>query len=68
VGDGNVTVVDPQLNGYWLRMAVSGCPSLDGEYEGIAFMLDFSWVNGYDQLLLVGFDGPHFIWGEAAKH
>jgi hypothetical protein len=67
LGNGELEVVDPALNGYRIVMEITGCPGLDGEYEGLAFVLDFQWVNGYDVVLLLGFNATGFLWGEASK-
>jgi hypothetical protein len=67
VGNGELDVINTALNGYRMSIAASGCPGLDGEYEGMAFVLDFQWVNGYDLLLFLGFNDTRFLWIEASK-
>jgi hypothetical protein len=65
--NGQLDVLDPTLNGYRLNVALGGCSGLDGEYTGLAFVLDFQWVNGYDLLLFLGYNDTGFLWGEATK-
>ena len=38
VYDGQLGIIDPSYNAYRLVMNISGCSSVDGEYEGVTFL------------------------------
>jgi len=54
-------------NAYNVDFTMSGCAALDGSYEGLATLTDFSWVNGTDDLALAVFSETAAIVGQAVK-
>jgi hypothetical protein len=65
VGNGQVRVLEPQLNGYAFDLTLGNCAGLDGEYLGLAAVTDFSWSNGTTNLLIAIFNTSNSIVGEA---
>ena len=73
-GNGRMTNIDPEhlrntggYNAYTVDVTVSDCPGLNGEYEGLATLIDFAWVNGTDNLVIAVFNETAAIVGEAVK-
>jgi hypothetical protein len=73
-GNGQMTNIDPEhvrntpgYNAYTVDVTVSDCPGLDGAYGGLATLIDFSWVNGTDNLVIAVFNETTAIVGEAVK-
>lgn len=66
-GGGQVTGTGPTYNAHKVGATVSNCPGLDGNYVGLATLLDFSWVNGTDNLLIMLFGETTAIVAEAVK-
>lgn len=62
--DGAVTVIDSPYNAFAVNLTVANCPGKNGAYQGVATLIDFSWVNGANQVLFALFNGSGFIVGE----
>lgn len=65
VGNGQVTVIDPQVNGYRVQATVSNCPGLNGNYEGLAVTTDLMGTN--DVFLFGVFNSNAAIVGAPTK-
>ena len=52
VGNGQVSVVNPQFNGYNISVNVSNCPGLNGSYTGLGVMTDAG--SGTNNVFLFG--------------
>jgi hypothetical protein len=73
-GNGQMQNIDPQqvrgqggYNAYTVDVTVTNCPGLNGVYEGLATLTDFSWVNGTDDLVIGVFSETAAIVGKAVK-
>jgi hypothetical protein len=53
VGNGQVSIIDPQFNGYDVSLTVTNCSVLNGTYNGLAITTDFISTN--DTLLFAAF-------------
>lgn len=65
VGNGQVSVIDSQFNGYDVEVTVSNCPGLDGTYNGLAVTTDSAATN--DVFLFGVFNGSTAIFGAPIK-
>jgi hypothetical protein len=73
-GNGQMFNIDPQqvrgqggYNAYTVDVTIDNCPGLNGVYEGLATLTDFSWVNGTDDLAIAVFSETTAIVGQAVK-
>jgi hypothetical protein len=48
-------------------VTISNCPGLNGIYEGLATLTDFSWVNGTNDLAIAVFNETTAIVGQAVN-
>jgi hypothetical protein len=67
VFSGTVRTIDPAYNGFAIDGEVHSCADMNGVYTGFAFMVDFSYVNGYDRLDIFVFNDRNFIAAQAWK-
>jgi len=67
VGDGRLSVIEPQYNSYALQVTLANCASLNGRYDGLATVTDFQWVNGSTDVLITAFNHGASIVGLARK-
>jgi len=69
---GNVPLpADPSIeayNAYTVELRLDDCGDLDGDYRGLATLIDFSWVNGTDNLVIAVFNDTAALVGEAVKY
>jgi len=65
---GDIGIIDWPYNGYAATVILETCAGLTGAYSGLAFLDDFSYVNGTDDLLIAVFNGTNFIAGKARKY
>jgi len=65
---GSIGIIDWPYNGYATSVTVDNCGGLNGEYSGLAFLEDFVYVNGTDDLLVAVFNDTNFISGKARKY
>lgn len=65
VGNGQVAVIDPQVNGYRVEATVSNCPGLNGSYDGLAVTTDLRGTN--DVFLFGVFNSNGAIVGAPVK-
>lgn len=68
VMSGHIGIIDWPYNGYAVNLTMENCAGLAGEYTGLAFLNDFVWVNGTDNLRIAVFNDTSFIAGEARKY
>jgi hypothetical protein len=73
-GNGQMINIDPQqvrgqggYNAYTVDVTISNCAGLNGNFEGLATLTDFSWVNGTDDLVIAVFNETTAIFGQAVK-
>jgi hypothetical protein len=73
-GNGQMINIDPQqvrgqggYNAYTVEVTISSCPGLNGTYEGLATLTDFSWVNGTNDLAIAVFNETTAIVGQAVN-
>lgn len=67
VANGQVSVIDPNTNGYSVEAIVSSCPGLDGEYSGLAVTTDYSADGANDVFLFGIFNSVSAIVGAPIK-
>jgi len=65
---GHIGIIDWRYNGYAANLTMANCAGLAGEYTGLAFLNDFIYVNGTDNLRIAVFNDTSFIAGEARKY
>lgn len=65
---GHIGIIHPAFNGYAVNVTVDNCADQTGAYAGLAFLNDFIWVNGTDNLRIVVFNDTGFLAGEARKY
>lgn len=65
---GHIGIIDWHYNGYAASLTMENCRGLSGAYTGLAFLNDFLYVNGTDNLLVAVFNDTTFIAGEARKY
>jgi hypothetical protein len=54
-------------NAYTVELTIADCGDLDGRYDGLATLIDFSWVNGTNNLVIAVFNESRALVGEAVK-
>lgn len=65
IGNGQVSIIDSQFNGYDVSLTVSNCPGLNGMYDGLAVTTDFISTN--DTLLFAAFTSTQVIVADPNK-
>jgi hypothetical protein len=65
---GRFDIIDSLYNAYAADLTMANCDGLTGDYTGLAFLNDFVYVNGTDNLLIAVFSETSFISGEARKY